>query len=176
MENLIRRLIPARDPLRPHGAPVTGGIGRTLDAVPGEKKSARKTSTKRERCSRRAPPSGGLSAAAAAGAGELARLEVLVALALRHAPPGEVIQLLTWHVAGARELAGVLAWRLGRVISAARRPHVQVHADEDGARYAAMLAVRAGNTPTPGRLAAIAAARAAAEAAQQRFSGRLGVS
>ena len=112
----------------------------------------------------------------AAGAGELARLEVLVALALRHAPPGEVIQLLTWHVAGARELAGVLAWRLGRVISAARRPHVQVHADEDGARYAAMLAARAGNTPTPGRLAAIAAARAAAEAAQQRFSGRLVVS
>ena len=68
VENLIRRLIPARDPLRPHGAPVTGGIGRTLDAVPGEKKSARKTSTKRERCSRRAPLSGGLNAAGAARA------------------------------------------------------------------------------------------------------------
>ena len=98
-----------------------------------------------------------------------ARLEVLTALALRHAPPGEVRQILTWHVAGARELAGVLAWRLGRVVDAARQPRRRVAADEDGARYAAMLAARPGNTPpTSARLAAIAAAKAAAAAAHRR--------
>ncbi len=64
----------------------------------------------------------------------------------------------------------MLAWRLGRVIAAARRPGRQVPADENGARYAAMLAVRAGNTPpTPARLAAIAAAKTATEDARRRF-------
>jgi hypothetical protein len=107
-----------------------------------------------------------------APAGELARVEVLTALALRHAPPGEVIQLLTWHVAGARDLAGVLAWRLGQVVAAARRPARQVPADEDGARYTAMLAELAGNrppNPSAARLAAITAAKAAAEDAHRRY-------
>ena len=45
----------------------------------------------------------------------------MTALALRHVPLGEVIQLLTWHVASARDLPGVLAWRLGQVLTAARR-------------------------------------------------------
>ena len=71
----------------------------------------------------------------------------MTALALRHVPRGEVIQLLTERVAGARDLPGVLAWRLGQMLTAARRDQSrQVPADEDGARYAAMLAAR-GNTP-----------------------------
>ena len=94
------------------------------------------------------------------GCTELARVEAMTALALRHVPRGEVIQLLTWHVASARDLPGVLAWRLGQVLTAARRDQArQVPADEDGVRYAAMLAAR-GNTPGPAARAAIAAARA----------------
>jgi hypothetical protein len=54
---------------------------------------------------------------------------------------GEVIQLLTWHVASARDLPGVLVWRPGPVLTAARRDQFrQVLADEDSVRYAAMLA------------------------------------
>jgi hypothetical protein len=48
------------------------------------------------------------------GRAELARLEAMTALALRHVPRGEIIQLLTWHVASARDLPGVLVWRLGQ--------------------------------------------------------------
>ena len=90
----------------------------------------------------------------------------MTALALRHVPRGEVIQMLTWHVAGARDLPGVLAWRLGQVLTTIRRPARQVPADEDGALYAAKLAARAGNTPGPAARAAIAAARAAIAAAR----------
>jgi hypothetical protein len=43
----------------------------------------------------------------------LARVEAMTALALRHVPRGEVIQLLTERVASARDLSGLLAWRLG---------------------------------------------------------------
>lgn len=94
------------------------------------------------------------------GCAELARVETMTALALRHVPPGEVVQLLTWHVASAHDLPGVLAWRLGQVVAAARRDQArEVRADEDGARYTAMLAAR-GNTPGPAARAAIAAARA----------------
>ena len=49
----------------------------------------------------------------------------MTALALRHVPRGEVIQLLTWHVASTRDLPGVLAWRLGQVLTAARRNQVR---------------------------------------------------
>jgi hypothetical protein len=41
----------------------------------------------------------------------------MTALPLRHVPRGEVVQLLTWHVASARDLPGVLAWRLGQVLT-----------------------------------------------------------
>jgi hypothetical protein len=99
------------------------------------------------------------------GPAELARIEVMTALALRHVPPGEVRQLLTHRVAGARDLPGVLAWRLGKVISAARRPPRHVPADEHGTRHAAMLAERAAHGPGPAGRAAIAAARAALTAA-----------
>jgi hypothetical protein len=94
------------------------------------------------------------------GCAELARVEAMTALALRHVPRGEVIQLLTERVANAREPPGVLTWRLGQMLTAARRDQSrQVLADEDGIRYAEMLAAR-GNTPGPGARAAIAAARA----------------
>jgi hypothetical protein len=73
-------------------------------------------------------------------------------------------------VASAQDLPGVLAWRLGKVLTAARRDQIrQVYADEDGVRYAAMLAAR-GNTPGPGpdARAAIAATRAALDAIRRR--------
>jgi hypothetical protein len=102
------------------------------------------------------------------GCAELARVEAMTVLALRHVPDGEVIQLLTWHVASARDLPGVLAWRLGQVLTAARRDQArEVPADEDGVRYAVMLADR-GNTPSPSARAAIAAARAKLEAIRQQ--------
>ena len=95
----------------------------------------------------------------------------MTALALRHVPRGEVIQVLTERVAGARDLPGVLAWRLGQLLTAARRPARQVPADEDGARYAAMLAARAGNTPGPAAQAAITtAARAELAAIRQKYA------
>lgn len=53
---------------------------------------------------------------------ELRRVETLTALALRYAEvPGDVRQILTWHVASADDLARVLEWRLGRAVSAWRR-------------------------------------------------------
>jgi len=101
------------------------------------------------------------------GAAELARIEPLAALALRHVGPGEMTQLLTWQVASSRDLPAVLAWRLGRVVAAARRrPARHVPADETGQRYAATL-TRLGNSAyrpdphgdTPGAVA-LRAARA----------------
>ncbi len=45
----------------------------------------------------------------------------MTAVALRHLSPGELQEILTDRLSGARDVAGVLAWRLGRVITAARR-------------------------------------------------------
>jgi hypothetical protein len=85
-------------------------------------------------------------------------------------PRGEVIQLLTWHVASARDLPGVLAWRLGQVLATARRDQArQILADDDGVRYAAWLASR-GNTPGPAARAAIDAARAELTVIQRRHA------
>jgi hypothetical protein len=71
----------------------------------------------------------------------------MTAPALRHVPRGEVIQLLTERVASARDLPGVLAWRLGQVLTVARRDQArQVLVGEDGVRYSAMPASR-GYTP-----------------------------
>jgi hypothetical protein len=102
------------------------------------------------------------------GCAELAQVEAMTALALRHVPRGEVVQLLTERVASARDLPGLLAWRLGQALTAARRDlSRQVLADEDGARYSSWLATR-GNTPSPAARAAIATARAELEAIQRR--------
>ena len=83
----------------------------------------------------------------------------MTALALRHVPRGEVIQLLTERVANARDLPGVLTWRLGQMLTAARRDQAPGPRRRGRHRYAEMLAAR-GNTPGPGARAAIAAARA----------------
>jgi hypothetical protein len=88
------------------------------------------------------------------------RLLPLVAIALRHVPPGEIVELLTGQVASARDLPGLLTWRLGRIVAGARR-RTRVRADEAGARYHAMLASRASRLgPGPGALAEIKRARA----------------
>lgn len=93
------------------------------------------------------------------GTARLAPVEVLAALALRHLSPGGVAQLLTECVATSAIPPGMLAWRLGEVLTVARRDQArQVHADEDGVRYAAMLAAR-DNTSGPVARAAIATAR-----------------
>jgi hypothetical protein len=102
------------------------------------------------------------------GCAELARVEAMTALALRHVPRGEVIQLLTERAANARDLPGALTWRLGQMLTAARRDQSrQVLADEDGVRHTAMLAAR-GNTPGPTAQVAIAAVRAELTAIQRR--------
>jgi hypothetical protein len=44
----------------------------------------------------------------------------MTALALRHLPRGEVVRLLAARVASARDLPGVLAWRLSQVLTVAR--------------------------------------------------------
>jgi hypothetical protein len=76
------------------------------------------------------------------------RIETMTAIALRHVPPSELAEVLTDRLAGARDVAGVLAWRLGRLIAAARR-RTTVPADETGARYRAML-VKCASRPGPG--------------------------
>lgn len=105
-------------------------------------------------------------------AAELDDLVLPTALALREVPPGEIRQVLTWQVRSARDLAGVLAWRLNRARTAARTPARQVAADEYGERCAALVAARAAaySGRTPAACATIAAARMAADqrAAQSR--------
>jgi hypothetical protein len=87
----------------------------------------------------------------------------MTALTLRHVPRGEVTQLLTERVADARDPPGVLAWRLGQMLTAVRRDQSRQVPAAAGARYAAMLAAR-GNTPGPDARAAIAAVRAELDA------------
>lgn len=93
------------------------------------------------------------------------RLEAMTAISLRYATPGDVAQLLTERTGSARDLAGVLRWRLGRVISSARRS-ASVRADETGDRYRQMLTTR---RPGPG-------AEARAEIARTRQRITLGTS
>lgn len=162
---------PARDP--PSGPDSCGELDTSPLTREGSPPSSRGTGPRRAPRSRRCRPGGisdeekhtALSVMSACqgdwlaqrgqlgvpGPGQLARVVPLAALALRHVPAGEVAQLLTWQVASAADLPGVLAWRLGRVITAARRPPPRhVPADETGARRAAMLAARAGNSaPDP---------------------------
>jgi hypothetical protein len=97
-----------------------------------------------------------------------ARIESMTAVALRHVPPGELQEILTDRLSGARDVAGVLAWRLGRVITAARR-RTAVRADETGARYRTMLAECA-SRPGPG-----AGARAEIERARAILTRRRGL-
>jgi hypothetical protein len=104
------------------------------------------------------------------GPAELAALEPLTALALRHMPPSELAELLTERVASARDLPALLTWRLGRTLRAARR-RTAVPADETSARYAAMLAARTGNS-IPRGPAAAELARLRARLGPGRIPGR----
>lgn len=106
-------------------------------------------------------------------ADQLAHIAAMTALALRYLPPGEVIELLAEQVASAIDLPTVLAWRLGRVLRAARR-RTHVAADEHGHRYAAWRAARANHRPGPAGQAAITTARAAVHAAQARQAAATG--
>jgi hypothetical protein len=106
-------------------------------------------------------------------AAQLEHLALPVVLALREVPPSEVRQTLTWQVRSARDLAGVLAWRLGRLRTAARPPARQVAADEHGDRWAGWMAARAAAyaSRSPAARAAIAEARAALEQIRTRDCG-----
>ena len=94
----------------------------------------------------------------------------MTALALRHVPRGEVIQLLTERVASARDLPGVLAWRLGQVLTAARRDRATPSSlTRTASATGAWLAAR-GNTPGPAARTAIAVARAELSAIRRRHA------
>ncbi|OUC98677.1 hypothetical protein CA984_06010 [Streptosporangium minutum] len=47
----------------------------------------------------------------------LASLEHLVSLLLRYMPPSEVEELLSAQVGSARDMAGLVRWRIGRAAS-----------------------------------------------------------
>ncbi|WP_017541533.1 hypothetical protein [Nocardiopsis halophila] len=100
------------------------------------------------------------------GPPELAGVVPLVAGALRYLPTPDVVEALSDRVASARDLASVLVVRLRRVIAAGRRARA-APADEQGRRYAELLAERAEEAArqqeSPGRAAAIAAERARQE-------------
>jgi hypothetical protein len=107
------------------------------------------------------------------GPGELAQVEQLTALALRHAGPGELVLVLTQMVASAADLPGVLAWRLTRIVAAAAKAR-NVDVDDDGDRAAAVIAARAAVCSAPrstGTAAALAKARADAARATARLRG-----
>jgi hypothetical protein len=81
---------------------------------------------------------------------ELAGLTPLVALLLRRMAPSELAELLSAQVASAVDLAGVLRWRIGRVLGGLRRAErraSRLRVDEDGARHAAWLAANAAAAP-----------------------------
>jgi hypothetical protein len=109
------------------------------------------------------------------GPGELADVEHLTALALRHAGPGELVLVLTQMVVSADDLPGVLAWRLSRIVAAAAQAR-RIDVDEDGTRTASVIAARAAVSSAPrsaGTTAVIAKARADAALATARLRGGL---
>lgn len=69
----------------------------------------------------------------------LASVEHLVALLLRYLPPGEVEELLSEQVASARDMVGLVTWRVGRCLRGLRNRR-QVAIDEDRQRHAAWIA------------------------------------
>lgn len=93
---------------------------------------------------------------------DVAVLVALVALVLRYTTPGDVHQLLTDRVGTARELPGLLRWRLQGALRDHRRRR-NIPADEDGALYDVKMGARAAESAQ--RHEASAAARAAARSA-----------
>ncbi|PZG14841.1 hypothetical protein C1J01_25670 [Nonomuraea aridisoli] len=98
-------------------------------------------------------------------------VEHLVVLLLRYMPPGEAVELLTDQMASARDLAGVVRYRVGRVLRAMRRRRNL--ALDDGTGYQAMqdrlAAARA--QAAQARSEALAAARAAVNAVRGADAG-----
>ncbi|MFI6802981.1 hypothetical protein [Streptosporangium canum] len=106
------------------------------------------------------------------GDAQAAELAPLVALLLRHMPPSEAVELLTEQTGSAVDLAGVVRYRIGRQLAAARR-RARVRADEHGQGYAAAMATRAAAAAaryeqTQAGRQEFHAARAALEAARRR--------
>ncbi|MEV4753031.1 hypothetical protein AB0K21_42370 [Streptosporangium sp. NPDC049248] len=90
---------------------------------------------------------------------EVAEVSYLVALLLRHMPESEAAELLCEQVASASDLAGVLRWRIGKVLGRARRAArnlANLILDENGSVHAAWLAANAErNTANAPRRAAL---------------------
>ncbi|MBG0819125.1 hypothetical protein [Planomonospora sp. ID82291] len=102
---------------------------------------------------------------------QVAEVLPLVALLLRHVPQSEAVELMTERTRSAADLPGVIRYRIGRVLAAARR-RSKVRADEDGRGYAAAMTARAEAAAqrfeeTQAGRSAFAAARAAMEAAHR---------
>ncbi|MER5322254.1 hypothetical protein [Streptosporangium roseum] len=99
----------------------------------------------------------------------LASLEHLVSLLLRYMPPSEVEELLSAQVGSARDVAGLVRWRVGRCLRGLRRRrHLVV--DDTGQRHAAWMAGQAARWEAQERSGARRAALEAARQAQARSS------
>ncbi|GGS86275.1 hypothetical protein GCM10010156_51010 [Planobispora rosea] len=86
----------------------------------------------------------------------LASLEHLVRLLLRYVPSGEAVDLLTEQVASARNVTGVVRYRIGSWLRSFRR-RANLPVDEDGVGYRRMqeeLAARRARSTPEGRQAA----------------------
>ncbi|WP_329430961.1 hypothetical protein OG339_48275 (plasmid) [Streptosporangium sp. NBC_01495] len=90
----------------------------------------------------------------------MASLEHLIELLLRHLPVSEVEELLSDQVRSARNMVGLVQWRVGRVLRDIRRRH-RIEVDEAGVRHAAWMAERQARWESQSevRHAAIAEAR-----------------
>jgi len=102
----------------------------------------------------------------------LESLEHLIVLLLRYMPSGEAVELLTTQVASARDLAGVVRYRVGRVLRSMRRRH-NLRVDDDGLAYQRMQerlaqARSVASQPSTARLEASHAARLALARASLR--------
>lgn len=98
-------------------------------------------------------------------------VEHLVVLLLRYMPPGEAVELLTQQTRSARDLAGVVAYRVGRVLRSVRRRRA-LPVDEHGQRAERLRQELAGAravsmNASPQRKEALEEARAAMAAARR---------
>ncbi|MBG0833268.1 hypothetical protein HS041_36825 [Planomonospora sp. ID67723] len=99
---------------------------------------------------------------------ELARLENFVVLLRRYVTFGESVEILTDQIASARNVAGVVRYRIGRLLRSFRRRQ-NIKVDEDGEGYLEMqerlAAARAQSSPEVRREAVAKAHEIAARAA-----------
>ncbi|MFF5115052.1 hypothetical protein [Streptosporangium sp. NPDC000509] len=106
---------------------------------------------------------------------EVAEVSYLAVLLLRHMPESEAAELLCEQVSSATDLAGVLRWRIGRVLGRARRAarnlaNLATVLDEDGSAHAAWLAANAERNAAnaPRRAALVDQARRRAQELRDR--------